>query len=212
MTGPNPDNPYPLPDHKRVGFLKAFVNQPNIEVGDFSYYDDPRGPEGFVERCVLHHYDFIGDRLIIGKFCAIATGVTFIMNGANHAMMGFSTFPFNIFGHGWDTGFDFATIRAGFKGDTMIGNDVWIGHEATIMPGVTVGDGAVIGAKSVVGADIPAYCIVAGNPARVLRLRFDQAIVNELLRICWWNWSIDKITRHLDAIRGADIEALKNAA
>jgi virginiamycin A acetyltransferase len=210
-TGPDPRTPYPLPDHPRVGFLKAFVDQPNIEIGDFTYYDDPDGPDRFVERCVLHHYDFLGDRLIIGRFCALATGVTFIMNGANHAMTGFSTFPFNIFGHGWERGFDFETIQAGFRGDTRIGNDVWIGHRATIMPGVTIGDGAIIAAGAVVVGDIPAYAVAGGNPARVIRLRFPDDVVAALLGIRWWEWSIDKVTRNLNSIRGSDLEALRRA-
>ncbi|QRM30556.1 CatB-related O-acetyltransferase [Microvirga sp. VF16] len=211
-SGPNPLNPHPLPGHPRVGFLKAFVNQPNIEVGDFSYYDDPRGPEAFVERCVLHHYDFIGDKLVIGKFCAIAAGATFIMNGANHAMTGFSTYPFNIFGHGWEEGFDFAAVETGFKGDTIVGNDVWIGHEATILPGVIIGDGAIIATKSVVVADVPPYAIVGGNPAKIIRMRFPDEVITELLSIRWWDWGVDKITHNLDAIRGADLEALRRAA
>ncbi|MBF9234502.1 CatB-related O-acetyltransferase [Microvirga alba] len=212
MPSPDPRTPHPMPGHPRVGFLKGLVNRPNIEIGDFTYYDDPRGPEGFVERCVLHHFDFIGDKLVIGKFCAIATGVTFIMNGANHAMTGFSTYPFNIFGHGWEEGFDWGTIKAGFKGDTIIGNDVWIGHEATIMPGVKIGDGAIIAAKSVVTADVPPYAIVGGNPAKVLRQRFSDDVIAELLTLRWWDWSVDKITRNLNAIRGADLAALKNTA
>jgi virginiamycin A acetyltransferase len=210
-TGPDPQTMHPVAGHPRVGFLKAIVDRPNIEVGDFSYYDDPRGPEHFVERCVLHHYDFLGDRLVIGKFCALAAGVTFIMNGANHAMTGFSTFPFNIFGHGWEEGFDWATIQAGFKGDTVIGNDVWIGHEATILPGTTIGDGAIVGAKAVVGGEVPPYAVVAGNPARIVRRRFDDAVVADLLALRWWDWDTDRITRNLPAIRGADIEALRRA-
>jgi virginiamycin A acetyltransferase len=201
-----------MPGHPRVGFFKAFVNQPNIEIGDFTYYDDPRGPEGFVERCVLHHYDFIGDKLVIGKFCALATGVAFIMNGANHAMMGFSTYPFNIFGQGWEEGFDWGTIQAGIKGNTVVGNDVWIGQEATIMPGVTIGDGAIIAAKAVVTADVPPYAIVGGNPARIIRKRFADDVIAELLAIRWWDWDVEKITRNLKAIRGADLADLRAAA
>lgn len=211
MPGPDPLTPHPVPAHPRVGFLKPLVRAPNIEIGDFSYYDDPEGPEGFVERCVLHHYDFMGDKLIIGKFCALATGVTFIMNGANHAMTGFSTYPFNIFGHGWEEGFDWTTIQAGFKGDTVIGNDVWIGQEATIMPGIEIGDGSIIATKSVVSADVPPYAIVGGNPAKPIRMRFPEAVVQELLAIRWWDWDIGKISRNLDAIRGADLAALRNA-
>jgi virginiamycin A acetyltransferase len=201
-----------MPGHPRVGFLKAFVNRPNIEVGEYTYYDDPRGPEGFVEHCVQHHYDLLGDRLVIGRFCAIATGAVFIMNGANHAMTGFSTYPFNIFGQGWEQGFDWATIRAGFRGDTVVGNDVWIGQEATIMPGVRIGDGAIVAAKSVLTADVAPYAIVGGNPAREIRRRFSEDVIAELLAIRWWDWDAEKITRNLDAIRGADLAALKRAA
>ena len=211
MVGPDPLTLHPVAGFPRVGFLKAFVNHPGIEVGAFSYYDDPQGPEGFVERCVLHHYDFMGDKLVIGKFCAIATGVTFIMNGANHALTGFSTYPFNIFGRGWEEGFDKATIDTGFKGDTIVGNDVWIGHEATIMPGVRIGDGAIIAAKSVVTGEVPPYAVVGGNPSRTLRKRFPDDVISELLAIRWWDWSVDKISRNLNAIRGADLLALQRA-
>ena len=210
--GPDPRRPHPLEAHRRVGFLRAFVDQPNMEVGEYTYYDDPAGPEHFVARCVQHHYDFIGDRLIIGRFCAIATGVVFVMNGANHAMTGFSTYPFNIFGHGWEEGFDWSTIRAGVRGDTVVGNDVWIGQEAMILPGVTIGDGAIVAARSVVSADVPPYAVVAGNPARLTRLRFSEDVIRDLLAVAWWNWGADKITRNLYAIRGADLAALKNAA
>ncbi len=212
MQGPDPLDPHPMPGHPRVGFLKAFVRQANIEVGDFTYYDDPDGPERFVERCVQHHYDFIGDRLIVGRFCAIACGTTFIMNGANHAMTGFSTYPFNIFGRGWEEGFDFATIQAGLKGDTVVENDVWIGQDATIMPGVRIGNGAIVAAKSVVVSDVPPYAIVGGNPARVIRLRFSEDVIAALQEIRWWDWDAARISRHLDAIRGHDLPALRQAA
>ena len=153
--GPKPEIKHPIPMHTRVGYLKPLVNRPNIEIGDFTYYDDPLGPDKFAERCVLHHYDFIGDRLIIGRFCAIAEGARFIMNGANHAMSGFSTYPFNIFGYGWEKGFDRAAWEKEVRGDTVIGNDVWIGMEAVVMPGVTVGDGAIVGARAVVTKAVP---------------------------------------------------------
>ena len=211
-TGPDPLDPHPMPGHPRVGFLKAFVNAPNIEVGAYTYYDDPRGPEGFVERCVQHHYDFLGDRLVIGRFCAIATGAVFIMHGANHAMTGFSTYPFNIFGCGWEEGFDWSTIQAGYKGDTVVGNDIWIGQDAMLLPGVRIGDGAIVAARAVVSADVPDYAVVAGNPARVIRRRFPEDVIAQLLAIRWWDWDAETITRHLAAIRGADLAALKSAA
>lgn len=212
MTGPDPHIKHPMaPVHTRVGFLKPLVDQPNIEIGEFTYYDDPNGPERFVERCVLYHYPFVGDRLIIGRFCALAEGVTFIMNGANHAMSGFSTYPFNIFGHGWEEGFDAATWAAENRGDTIVGNDVWIGMQALIMPGVKIGDGAIIAARSVVTGNVAPYAIVGGNPAREVRRRFDSDTINRLLAIAWWNWPVEKISRNLDAIRGADLSRLEAA-
>jgi virginiamycin A acetyltransferase len=162
-------------------------------------------------KCVLHHYDFIGDKLIIGRFTAIAEGARFIMNGANHVMGGFSTYPFNIFGQGWEEGFDEETWRREVRGDTVVGNDVWIGMEAIIMPGVTIGDGAIVAARSVVTHDVPPYAIVAGNAAQVVKMRFDRHTVSRLLDIAWWNWDAEKITRNLDAIRGNSLEALERA-
>ncbi len=211
MTGPNPDIKHPIAMHTRVGFLKPLVDAENIEIGEFTYYDDPEGPDKFVEKCVLHHYPFIGDRLVIGRFCAIAEGTRFIMNGANHAMSGFSTYPFNIFGHGWEQGFDVATWHEENRGDTVIGNDVWIGMEAIVMQGVTIGDGAIVAAKSVVTHDVPPYAVVAGNPARIVKSRFDEKTVARLLDIAWWNWPADRIGRNLDAIRGADLSLLEQA-
>lgn len=212
MSGPNPGIKHPIPMHPRVGFLKPLVNRPNIEIGDFTYYDDPDGPDLFADKCVLHHYDFIGDRLVIGRFCAIAEGAQFIMNGANHALSGFSSYPFNIFGHGWEKGFDPETWSREVRGDTVVGHDVWIGMKAVILPGINVGSGAIIGAKSVVTHDVPPYAIVAGNPAKVVKLRFSNAIISRLLAVAWWDWPVDKIGRNLDAIRGADIVRLENAA
>ena len=211
MYGPDPGDPHPVPGHPRVGFLRPLIERPNIEVGAYTYYDDPEGPAGFAERCVLYHYDFIGDRLVIGRYCALATGVRFIMNGANHAMGGFSTYPFNIFGNGWEAGFDPATWSAGLRGDTVVGNDVWIGMEAMVMPGIRIGDDAIVAARSVVTSDVPPYAIVGGNPAREIRRRFDDATIARLLAVAWWDWPADKVTRNLDAIRGADLDALEAA-
>lgn len=212
MHGPDPLDPHPMPGFPRVGFLKPLVDRPNIEIGDYTYYDDPDGPEHFVETCVLHHYDFVGDRLVIGRFCALAEGVAFIMNGANHATGGFSTYPFNIFGNGWEQGFDPKSWEDEMRGDTVVGNDVWIGMQATILPGVTIGDGAIVAAKAVVSADVPAYAVAAGNPARVVKMRFDEATIARLVAIAWWDWPVERIARHLDAIRGADLDRLEAAA
>ena len=212
MQAPDASLSHPIAEHPRVGFIRNLITRPNIVAGDFSYYDDPLGPERFEDECVLYHYPFMGDRLIIGKFCAIASGIRFIMNGANHVLTGFSTFPFGIFGDAWREGFDVSSLAAGGRGDTVVGNDVWIGTEATIMPGVRIGDGAIVAAKSVVTHDIPPYAIVGGNPARLLRIRFEDSVVHRLIEIAWWDWPVDRITRNLAAIRGCDLDALENAA
>jgi virginiamycin A acetyltransferase len=209
MPLPDPLTRHPIPGWKGTAFLKAIVDHPLIEVGDYSYYDDSRGPEHFVARCVRYHFDFIGDRLIIGKFVAIAQGSQFIMNGANHPMGGFSTFPFAMFGLGDPEALKQA--GAGHRGDTVIGNDVWIGREAVIMPGVTVGDGAIIGTRAQVARDVPPYAIVVGNPGRIVKTRFAPEIVAELLDIRWWDWDADKIARNIAVIASADIDALRAA-
>ncbi len=206
MHGPDPSNKHPMEGFPQVCFIKNTITNPNIIVGDFTYYDDPDDSENF-ERNVLYHFPFIGDKLIIGKFCAIAKGVQFIMNGANHKLSGVSTYPFYIFGKGWEK----AMPQPGdlpYKGDTVIGNDVWIGYDALIMPGVNVGNGAIISSRSVVTSDVPAYAIVGGNPAKVIKMRFPDETVAILERLAWWDWSTDKITQHLKAIMSADIKAL----
>ena len=210
--GPSPRTHFPVPEQRRICYIKAIITNPNIIAGDYTYYDDPERPEWF-EKNVLYHYDFIGDKLIIGKFCAIATGVTFIMNGANHQMAGFSTYPFGIFENGWEgaTPSESEMISQS-KGDTIIGNDVWIGREAVILPGVKVGDGAIIGAQSIVTHDVPPYSIVAGNPARFIRRRFDDEAVYQLLKLKWWDWSPEKITANLDFLVRGDTECLKKLA
>lgn len=206
MHGPDPKNRHPMEGFPQVCFINNTITNPNIIVGDYSYYDDPEDSAGF-ERNVLYHFPFIGDRLIIGKFCAIARGVKFIMNGANHKLSGFSTYPFYIFGNGWEKVMP-EPGELPYKGDTVIGNDVWIGYEALIMPGVSIGNGAVISSRSVVVADVPPYTIVGGNPARVIRQRFDADTVARLESLAWWDWPVETITQHLDKIVAADIDAL----
>jgi virginiamycin A acetyltransferase len=208
LQGANPKDKHPMKGFPQICFIKNTVSNPNIIIGDYTYYDDPEDSENF-DRNVLYHFPFIGDRLIIGKFCALARGVKFIMNGANHQMSGFSTYPFQIFGNGWEK-IDPQPDRLPYKGDTVIGNDVWIGYEATIMPGVKIGNGAIIAAKSVVVSEILPYTIAGGNPAKTIRQRFDDDVIRELLEIAWWDWDIEKITRNLENIVAADINALKN--
>lgn len=193
----------------QVCFIKNTVKNPNILIGDYTYYDDPEDSENF-ERNVLYHFPFIGDKLIIGKFCAIARGAKFIMNGANHKLSGISTYPFQIFGKGWEKVMP-APGDLPFKGGTVIGNDVWIGYEALIMPGVKIGNGAIVSSRAVVTSDVPPYTIVGGNPAKPIRQRFAAEDVIRLIEIAWWDWPVEKITAHLDKIVAGDIEALRRA-
>lgn len=210
MFGPDPKNKQPMAGFPQVCFIKNTVDNPNIIIGDYTYYYDPEDSENF-ERNVLYHFPFIGDKLIIGKFCALARGVKFIMNGANHKISGISTYPFYIFGQGWENVMP-AAEELPYKGDTEIGNDVWIGYEALFMPGVKIGHGAIISSRSVVTGDVPAYAIVGGNPAKVIRYRFDAETIAKLEDIAWWNWPVEKISRNLSLIVSGDIDALVSCA
>lgn len=206
--GPNPNEPYPMEGFKRVCFIKNFVKKSNIIIGDYTYYDDPENPEDFEEKSVLYNYDFLGDKLIIGRFCAIATGVKFIMNGANHKIKSFTTYPFGIFGKGWEEGIP-KIEDLPYKGDTIIGNDVWIGYDTLVMPGIKVGDGAIIAAKSVVTKDVEPYTIVGGNPAIEIKKRFDNEVVQMLIKLKWWNWDIKKVTESINILTSNDLNKLK---
>ena len=203
MTGPSPDTRYPIPGVARSGFLRNFITRPTISVGEYTYYDDPRGPERFEEN-VLYHFDFIGDRLVIGKFCSIAADTRFIMNGGNHPTTWATTYPFPIFGHGWEAAMP---PKWPMKGDTVVGNDVWIGYASTIMPGVTIGDGAILASCSVVTKDVPPYAIVGGNPATVIRYRFDEATIAHLLKLRWWDWDVTTITSRLKDLCSPNVAA-----
>ena len=205
-THPDPGSLYPIKNSERTVFLKNIINNPNIIVGDYTYYDDPDNTANF-EKNVLYHFDFIGDKLHIGKFCQIAAGVKFIMNGGSHYLGGFSSFPFIIFQQHWPQ-VPFIENR---KKDTVVGNDVWIGHDATIMPGVSIGDGAIIGTKAVVTKDVEPYSIVGGNPAQEIRKRFDDKTINFLLELKWWDWPIEKIEKNVLALMEADKDKLLKA-
>lgn len=207
----SPDTPYPLEKvTKAVLFLKNFITNPNIQVGDYTYYDGRDHGEKFEAENVIFARSC---RLIIGKFCQIAYGTKFLLSDANHQMSGFSTFPFFIFGKMAEGCPKWADYKLDLptKGDTIIGNDVWFGHEAMIMQGVKIGDGAIIAARSVVVKDVSPYTIVGGNPAKTIRNRFSNEIIEQLLKIQWWNWDYEKITRNIPAIVGADIRALLRA-
>ncbi len=203
--GPNPATIYPLEGYERLCFLKNIVTNPNIIVGDYTYYDDFEDVRNF-EKNVRYLFDFTGDKLVIGKFCAIASGVEFILNGGNHLVEAISSYPFAIFGKGWDDAMQGREYP--HRGDIVIGNDVWLCYRAVILAGVTVGDGAIVGAYSVVTKDVPPYSIVAGNPARVIRQRFSDAEIARLLELRWWDRPPEEITRRAHALTGKSVEDL----
>lgn len=206
MTGPDKDLKFPLEHYNRLCFLKNIITNPNIIVGDYTYYDDFEDVYNF-EKNVKYLFDFTGDKLLIGKFCMIASGVTFIMNGASHLTDAVSTYPFAIFGNGWEEAMAGKTWPS--KGDTVIGNDVWIGYKATIMAGVKIGDGAIIGAHSVVTKEVAPYAIVGGNPAREIKKRFPEEKIKALLDLKWWDWDPEKITANAHKLSGNDVDLLK---
>ncbi|MGC0371883.1 MAG: hypothetical protein DGJ47_000584 [Rickettsiaceae bacterium] len=200
----NPNTTYPIEGTKRVAYLKNIIKNPQIIVGDYTYYDDPDDVHNF-EKNVLYLFDFMPDKLKIGKFCQIATGAKFIMNGANHPMNGFSTFPFKAFSKEWSK----ADLIPVYKGDTTIGHDVWIGNSATIMPGVNIGNGAIIASNSVVTKNVAPYEIVGGNPAKTIRKRFDDDTINFLNEIQWWDWPIEKINKNVHILSSGNLEKIK---
>lgn len=210
IIGPDPQAIYPIKENDKLIFLKNFIKASNIFIGDYTYFDDPRnGPEKFEEYNVLYNYDPSKVKLVIGKFCALAAETRFIMTG-DHKLDAISTYPFPLFGSGWETAFSFADVPV--KGDIIVGNDVWFGYSTLIKGGVTIGHGAIIAAGAVVVKDVPAYSIVAGNPATVVKKRFDDATIERLLQIAWWNWDIKKINQHLKLICHLDIDQLEAAS
>jgi virginiamycin A acetyltransferase len=211
-AAPDPTVVHPVTGQERVVFLRPLVRDPRIDVGEYTYYDHPDDPLAFERDAVL--YGFGPERLVIGRFCAIAAGVRFLMPGANHADLGPSTFPFGIFGEPWAERTMDLVMSAPSRGDTVVGHDVWLGYQALVLPGVTIGHGAVVAAASVVASDVPPYAIVAGNPARMVRRRFDDEDVARLLRAAWWDWPIELVTEHARAIMAgtpAELEAIRRA-
>ena len=194
--------------HRGTVHLNRVIDHPNIEIGDYTYYSDFDAVEDYAARIAPYLYPGAPERLVIGKFAQIAHGARFVTSSANHPMGGFSTYPFAVFRP--DTMYDYSKeVSAG--GDTLIGNDVWIGFNAIILPGVTIGHGAIVGAGAVVSRDVPPYAIVGGNPASVIRMRFDEKTVDTLLQLSWWDWEIGRIERARAAIEGCDLAKMQNA-
>lgn len=205
---PNPDEIFPN-EYKTSCFIKNVIKAPNIIVGDYTYYDDNNAPTDFEKNNILFNYPEFGDRLVIGKFCAIASGTTFIMGPANHRISSVTTYPFNVFGGAWEENTPDHLSQLPFKGDIVIGNDVWIGRESVIMPGVKIGDGAIIGAYSVVAKDIPPYTVAGGNPAKVIKKRFDDELTDVLLKLKWWDFEAEKLVDFLPLLCDPDLEKVK---
>lgn len=200
---------YPRTGDKQTVYLNAVIKDTQIEVGDYTIYNDfVADPLLFEKNNVLYHYPIHREKLIIGKFCSIACGTKFLFNCANHTLKSLSTYTFPLFYEEWELEKSNITTAWDNKGDIVIGNDVWIGYEAVIMAGVHIGDGAIIAARAVVTKDVPPYTIVGGTPAKEIRKRFDAEVIQQLLLLKWWNWSTDKIRQCLPSIMEGKINEL----
>ena len=204
------DKIYPRTGDRETVYLKNVIDNPNIQIGDYTIYNDfVHDPREFRKNNVLYHYPINKDRLIIGKFCSIACSAKFLFNSGNHKMASLSTYTFPLFFEEWDLEKENVAQAWDQKGDIIIGNDVWIGYEAVVLSGVTIGDGAVIGCRAVVTKDIPPYTIVGGVPAKPIRKRFDEETIKELQKIKWWDWPEEKIAGKIPAIQAGDLEELR---
>ncbi len=210
LNTPDPNVIFPN-EYGTSCFVKNVVNAPNIEIGDYTYYDDDTDPTGFERNNVLFNYPEFGDRLIIGKFCALAQGTTFIMGPANHRTGSASTYPFNVFGGAWTEATPDHMSQLPRKGDTVVGNDVWLGRECVVMPGVKIGDGAIVAAYSVVTRDVAPYTVAGGNPARFIKNRFDEELTGLLLRLKWWDLPPEELVAWLPILCDENLENLRSA-
>ncbi|HHB81366.1 MAG TPA: CatB-related O-acetyltransferase [Aliiroseovarius sp.] len=212
FLSPNAQFPVTLPDGtvlKNLVYLNQVIDHANIDIGDYTYFNSFLPVDDWAGRIAPYLYEGAPERLVIGKFGQFANGTLFITSSANHPRRGFSTYPFAIFTPESMRAYE---AENELPGDTLVGNDVWLGHDVKIMPGVTLGDGVIVGAGSVVSRDMPPYAVVAGNPARVVRMRFAPDIIERLLSIRWWDWPLEQIEANLQAIEGADIARLEAAA
>lgn len=205
---PDPNTVFPT-EHKTICFIKNVINSPNISVGDYTYYDDAVDPTAFEQNNILFNWPEFGDNLTIGKFCAIASGVKFIMGPANHRINSVSTYPFAVFGGAWGADIPPHLAQLPMKGDIVIGNDVWIGRESIIMPGVKIGDGAIIAAYSVVVKDVLPYTVVGGNPAKEIKKRFDDTLIALLDRLKWWDFPQEKLAQFVPVLCNDDLSLVK---
>lgn len=206
---PDPNAIFPN-EYKTSCFLKNVVTASNITIGDYTYYDDPSGPTEFEKNNILYNHPEFGDKLIIGNFCSIAAGTRFIMGPANHRLCSVTAYPFHVFGGAWQEATPDHLSQLPFKGDTVVGNDVWFGKDCVIMPGVKIGDGAIIAAHSVVVKDIPPYSVAGGNPAKVIKKRFDDELTDLLLQFKWWDLAPEALVEILPLLCDPDLAKVKS--
>ena len=202
---PDPNVIFPN-EYKTSCYIKNVVTAPNIFIGDYTYYDDTHAPEDFETNNVLFNYPEFGDKLVIGKFCAIASGTKFIMGPANHRISSFTTYPFHVFGGLWQENTPPHLSQLPHKGDIHIGNDVWLGRECTVMPGAEIGDGSIAAACSVITGKFPPYSLIGGNPARLIRRRFNEERIHFLLRLKWWDLPPEELSEILPLLCDPDLE------
>ena len=208
LTIPNPQDVFPN-EYGTTCFIKNVVKAPNVQIGDYTYYDDAQDPTAFEQKNILFNYPEFGDKLVIGKFCQIASGTKFIMGPANHRISSVSTYPFHVFGGAWRDNTPPHLSQLPRKGDIVVGNDVWLGRESVVMPGVSIGDGAIVGAYSVVTRDVPSYGVVGGNPARLIKKRFSDEWIAILLELKWWDFEAEKLVKFLPLLCDPDLEKVK---
>lgn len=209
LLDPKVIHPITLPDgtvYRDTVYLKNVIDHPRMEIGDYSYYTHSGKPEDTASILAPFLGHGVRERLVIGKFVQIARGSYFITSSANHPMEGFTTYPFRIF----------KPETFGYKDlpvkDTVVGHDVWIGQNAAIMPGVHIGSGAIVAAASVVTREVPPYAVVGGNPAGIIRMRYGDDVIAQLLQLAWWDWSLEKIEANLEALTTGDMGRLRDAA
>lgn len=209
VIGVDPDAIFPNENLKNQCYIKNVIKAPNISIGDFTYYEDPVDSTKFEENCVLFNWPEFGDRLVIGNFCAIANGVKFLMGSANHRMGSVTTYPFAAFGGQWEDSVPPHLSQLPHKGNTVIANDVWLGRECVIMPGVHIGSGAIVAAHSVVTSDVPPYAVVGGNPARLIKMRFDSEMIELLQQLKWWDFKGEQLLKWLPILCNEDTQEVK---
>ena len=205
-----PANIHPRTNDRFTVYLQHVVHNPNIQVGEYTmYHDFVSDPTQFEKNNVLYQYPINHDKLIIGKFCSIASGTTFIMGPANHRISSVTTYPFAVFGGAWAACAPPHLSQLPFKGDIVVGNDVWLGRNSVVLPGSRIGDGAIVAAHSVVSGVVEPYTLVGGNPARKIRRRFDEELTELLLAARWWDADPEELLHWIPILCSPDLEALR---